>query len=183
MMEHRQRMHGTEPAINWSRLPVSQTDHQPQVYDVIFPRLTKWFPWPFPGLPGSSRMCNGLRSYFNSQNWGGSIRIMEEHPNSLPKCDQCRSQVVAGILNTCHYSLEKCKQGEERRLICEALQRYFKASRVSFQKNVETLPPLEAFPYLGRKLAYNNRYWAAVYQNLWKAWRLWGMLERLLERT
>ena len=34
---HRQRMYGKEPAIEWSRLPVSQTEHQPQVYDVRFP--------------------------------------------------------------------------------------------------------------------------------------------------
>ena len=31
MMAHRRRMHGTEPAIDWSWLPVSQTVHQPQV--------------------------------------------------------------------------------------------------------------------------------------------------------
>ena len=41
MTEHRCRMHGTEPAIDWSWLPVSQTVHQSQVYDVIFPRSTK----------------------------------------------------------------------------------------------------------------------------------------------
>ena len=38
---HRQHMHGTEPEIDWSRMPVSQTEHQPQVYDVIFMRSAK----------------------------------------------------------------------------------------------------------------------------------------------
>ena len=38
MMEQRQCMHRTKPAINWSRLPVNQIVHQTQVYDVRFPR-------------------------------------------------------------------------------------------------------------------------------------------------
>ena len=39
------------------------------------------------------------------------------------------------------------------------------------------------FPYFGRKIAYNNSNWAAVYLNLCKAWRWWGVIERDLERT
>ena len=45
MMAHRRRSHGTEPAIDWSCLPISQTVHQPQVYDVSFLLTTK-----FPGV-------------------------------------------------------------------------------------------------------------------------------------
>ena len=41
MTAHRRCMHGTDPVINWIRLPVSQTEHQPQVYNVIFLWLTK----------------------------------------------------------------------------------------------------------------------------------------------
>ena len=36
--------HRTEPAIDWIRLLVSQTEHQPQVYDVIFLRSTNQVP-------------------------------------------------------------------------------------------------------------------------------------------
>ena len=117
------------------------------------------------------------------QNWWDRIRILEEHPNSLPRCELCGSQVLSGRLNTHHCASEKCKQGEERRLIHEKLQRCFKASRVSLQINAENLPPSEAFIYLGRTVAYNNRNWAAVYLNLRKAWKWWGMVERVLERT
>ena len=53
---------------------------------------------------------------------------------------------------------------------------------VSFQINIKTLPPLEAFPYLGRTIAYNNSNWAAVYLNLWKSWRWCGVIERVIER-
>ena len=73
--------------------------------------------------------------------WGGSIRILEEHPNPLPKFEQCGIQVPAGRLNNLHYLLEKYKQGEERHIRRNTLQRCFEASRVSFQINVETLPP------------------------------------------
>ena len=154
-------------------MPVSQTEHQPQVYDVIFPRSTKRCPCPFPGCPGSSHTWNGLHSHFISQNWGEWIRILKEHPNPLPRCKRCRSQVSAGRLNTRQYTSEKCKQGEERRLRCETLQRCFKARNVLFQINKETLTPLEDFTYLGRTIAYNNSDWAAVYQNLQKDRRKW----------
>ena len=48
MTSHRRRMHGMEPAIDWIRLLVSQTEHQHQVYDVSFLRLTKRCPCPLP---------------------------------------------------------------------------------------------------------------------------------------
>ena len=78
------RMHGTEPAIDWVRLPFSQTEHQPQVYNVIFLRPKNRFPCPFPGFLGSSHTWNVLRSYFIRQHWGDSISILEEHPNPSP---------------------------------------------------------------------------------------------------
>ena len=34
MTEHRHRMHGTDPEIDWDRLPVSQIEHITQVFDV-----------------------------------------------------------------------------------------------------------------------------------------------------
>ena len=37
MTAHRQKMHGTEPEIGWNRLPVSQTEYIPHVFDVSFP--------------------------------------------------------------------------------------------------------------------------------------------------
>ena len=41
MMAHHRRMHGTDPVIDWSRLPGSHTVHQPQVYDASFLRMKK----------------------------------------------------------------------------------------------------------------------------------------------
>ena len=104
-------------------------------------------------------------------------------PQSLPRCERCGIQVPSGRLNTHHYASEKFNQGEERHIRRETLQHCFEASKVSFQINAETLPPLEAFTYLGCTIAYNNRNWASVYQNLHKAWKMWEMLARVLEKT
>ena len=44
MTVHQQHIHGTEPDIDWNRLPVSQMDHIPQAFDVSFPKGTSQFP-------------------------------------------------------------------------------------------------------------------------------------------
>ena len=38
------------------------------------------------------------------QHWGDRIRILEEHPNPLPRCEHCGSQVLAGRLLNRHYT-------------------------------------------------------------------------------
>ena len=80
-----------------------------------------------------------------------------------------------GRLNTRHYTLVNCKQGDKRRLRHKTLQRYFEASMVLFQINAKTLIPSEAVPYLVHITAYNKRDWDAVYQNLQIYWRWWVM--------
>ena len=112
MAAHRRRMHGNEPVINWSWIPFSHTVHQPQVYDVRFPRTAKQCPYPFPKCPGSSRMWNDLHSPFNRKHWLGRIRILEKHPNPLTRCKRCGRQVPEESLSNRHYTSEKCKQGE-----------------------------------------------------------------------
>ena len=43
MTDHRLQLHGTEPYIDWGRLPVSQHDHLPQVYELSFSNTTRKF--------------------------------------------------------------------------------------------------------------------------------------------
>ena len=54
---------------------------------------------------------------------------------------------------------------------------------VSSHINADALPPLEESSYLGRKIAYNNRDWAAVYQNLRKVRRQWEIIVGVLVKT
>ena len=84
MMEHCCCMHGVEPAIDWNRLPVSQTEHHPQVYDKSFLWTTKRCPCHFPGCMDSYCTWNILRSHFIIQHWGCSISILEDQPNPYP---------------------------------------------------------------------------------------------------
>ena len=173
MASQRQCMHVTEPKIDLSWLPFSQALHQPQVYDVRFPRKTTRCPCPFPGCLGSSHAYNVLRYRFNRHHWGDRIRILEEHPNPLSRCEQCRSQVPGGKLNNRHYTLDKCNQGEEKRLRRKTLQRCLEESWVLFHIKNKTLTPSEAFPYLGQKIAYRNSDSAVVHLKLCKSWRRW----------
>ena len=51
-----------------------------------------------------------------------------------------------------------------------------------FQINADSLPPLEAFPYLARMIAYDNRNCPVVYYNSEKLRRRWGMIIWGLEK-
>ena len=51
MASHRRHVDGTEPEIDWNRLPVSQTEHIPQLFDTRFPKGVSQCPCPFPGCP------------------------------------------------------------------------------------------------------------------------------------
>ena len=99
------------------------------------------------------------------------------------KCEHCGSEVPLGRLNTRHYVMVNCKQVAEQQLHRNTLQRCFDTSRVSFHINTKALPPLEAFPYLGRTIAYKNSNWTEVHQNLRKLRRWWGMIARALAKT
>ena len=180
MTAHRQRMHGTEPTIDWSRLLVSHMEHQPQVHNVRFSRSTKQYPCSFPRFPWSYHTWNGLRSHFICHYCGDRIRVLEEHPNRLPMYECCKIQLPAGRISTCRSASDKFKQVEDRRIRPETLKHCFEASKVLFQINSETLPSSEAFPYLGRTIAYNKSDWVEVYQNLQKAQRRWVMVSRVL---
>ena len=46
--------------------------------------------------------------------------------------------------------------------------------------NAKPLETVEAFPYLGRTVSYNNRYWVDLYQNLRKSRRWWEMVAKLV---
>ena len=89
-------MNRTEPTIDWNRLPISQVEHHLQVYDVSFPWSTNWCPCPFLVAQVSSRTWNGLCLRFNSQNWGYSIMILEDHPNYPPQVRELQETSHSG---------------------------------------------------------------------------------------
>ena len=64
MIAHRRQIHGTEMAIDWNRLPVSETEYHPQVYNVRFPLEKKRCPQPIPRCPVSSPTFTSLLNHF-----------------------------------------------------------------------------------------------------------------------
>ena len=122
-------------------------------------------------------------NHFNRQNWGESLRNLEEHPTPLPKCKRCGSQVPPCFLGNWHYESDKFRLGEERRTRRATLKHCFEASQVLIRVNEDPLELAVAFPYLGCTVSYNNSNWASLYKNLQKSWRKWGMVGNLVTKT
>ena len=104
IMDHRRRLHGKEPAIDWDRLPVSHMVHPPEVFEVSFPKVTTKCQCPFPGLSRSSCTWSVLRNHSNWQHWWDSLLILEEHPLHFPRCEQCGRQVLPWIISNRKYT-------------------------------------------------------------------------------
>ena len=111
MKEHKQFMNGVEPEIDCNLLPVSQTEQISQVFDVSFLMGTSHWPSPFPDCTGSSRTWNFLRNYFNCQQWGYILWILEKHPTPFPKYKRYGSQVPPRCLENRHYEIDKFQLG------------------------------------------------------------------------
>ena len=116
MTAHQRRMHRTEMAIYWNRMPVSQTEHLRQVYNVSSPKIMTQCPCHLPGCPVSSMTWNRIRNHFNQHHWGYSIIILEKQSSPFPKCGRCGIHVPLWRLNSHHYESEKCRIGEVRRI-------------------------------------------------------------------
>ena len=54
---------------------------------------------------------------------------------------------------------------------------------MSISVKAEDMETTAAFTYLNLTVTYTNRNWAALYQNLRKAWRRWGMVTKVTTKT
>ena len=70
------RLHGTDPAIYWDWLPVSQKENLPHLFEVNFPRVMTTCQVPFLGCHGLSLTWSVLRNHFNRRHWRGSLLIL-----------------------------------------------------------------------------------------------------------
>ena len=99
-----------------------------------------------------------------------------------PQCGRCGLQVPNNRLNNRHYNSDICRKGIGRKERREASQRMYEAGQERFQVNGNFLTRVSAFKCLGRDLVYNNSDWLALYRNLKKAQKRWGMVSRVLVR-
>ena len=61
--------------------------------------------------------------------------------------------------------------------------RHQSAIKSQISVNYNHLEPVAAFSCLGRTVAYNNRGWLALYQNLWNAQRRLAMVGEVVSKT
>ena len=80
MTDHFLQLHRTDLEIDWDRLPMSQHECLPQLYEVSSPKTTSKCQRPFQGCPGPSRTRSGLRNHFNRTHWKHRIQILEYNP-------------------------------------------------------------------------------------------------------
>ena len=83
------------------------------------------------------------------------------------------------MLNNLHYNTKACWKGQEIRRWKETLKRCFESKQVAIKVNMNPLEATTDFPYLGHPITYNNSDWAALYSNLQKDQRRWGMVEKV----
>ena len=115
MTDHCRCLDRGEMAVEWERLLASQTEHPPQVFEVISPRVTTKSQCPFPWCLRSYCNWRFLRNYFNRKHWRDSLLILEEDPSLFPHCEQCGCQNSPWLLNSQHYTLEQFKIGQVHR--------------------------------------------------------------------
>ena len=79
--------------------------------------------------------------------------------------------------------VRKFRVREERLIRRTALQHCFESSRVSIRVKSVSLELVTVFMYLVRTVACNNIDWAALYRHLWRAWRRWEMVGKVVLKT
>ena len=103
MMVHRRHLHGTDTAIDWDQLPVSQTELLPQVFEVSFPMVPDKCQYPSQGAKGFLIHGESFKK-IDWYNWRDSILIMKEDSSPFTKCDHCGRQVPPWLINNWHYT-------------------------------------------------------------------------------
>ena len=106
--------------------------------------------------------------------------ILAEHTMPYTHYDRCGQQVAPWLLRNWHFVTAEFRAGRERLQKWETLQRHFTAHQVVLNVNMNPLDSTEAFAYPGRKVTYNNTNWLALYANLRKMQKLWGVVEKYI---
>ena len=73
--------------------------------------------------------------------------------------------------------------GQEQQILQEAFQKCLEANHVVIRVNLNSLESTTFSPYLGRTIMYNNSDWEALYINLRKYQRRWGIVANVMGKT
>ena len=111
-----------------------------------------------------------------------TIIILEEGNLPHPRCENCDMFVPWRALNSRHKSTVMCKSGVERKRRRLAEAEIIDRTEMAFEVYGEQIESVPRFTYLGRVMTAGDDDWPAVAENLAKARRSWGRLQRILRR-
>ena len=69
-----------------------------EVYKVSFPRILNLMDYSVKGCPAKEKAPGRLREHFMFRHWKSKVAILQEGPELLPRCDQCRVYMQAARL-------------------------------------------------------------------------------------
>jgi len=152
-------------------------------YRVSFPPTLHSRPCPVDGCRGSATSPYNLRKHFASRHPSDVIVILQEGTVPLARCELCDMHVGArAISRSGHQRTTLCRKLAAAKRRRHAIEDARKAEEVVFTACGSPLDRVRTFRYLGRVLSDTDSDWPALYHNLAKARKRWGMLSRLLRR-
>ena len=86
-------------------------------------------------------------------------------------------------INNRHYNSYQCRLGRDRQHRRETLHQFFEVSQVTIKFHLVPLDSASIFPYLLCIIPYYNIEQEAMYHNLRKAQKMWGMVSRILVKV
>jgi exonuclease III len=178
LRQHLRVRHGRIPAVVQDEaMEPARAD-----YRVSFPKSQRRRNCPVPGCSGSAKTWDCLRRHFCHRHPADTICITEEGLDPLSQCERCGMHITPNAIRNGHWASLLCKRGSDRQRQRQAAEATRRASEIVFTIYGTPLPSVNTFKYLGRPIASNDDDWPALYRNITRARRKWGMIRRVLTR-
>ena len=123
-----------------------------------------------------------MRHHFCNKHWSDLVCIPTEHPTPHPKCPHCGLQLPPNRITPTHFQTKSCAAGMERIRCRESTQTCQQAATIHFHIKGEQIKQVQSFQHLGWIIHEENSDWSALFHDLKKARKCWGMLARILDK-
>ena len=137
---------------------------------------------PVEGCRGRVVTRAAMRVQFLHRHVRYTIIIMEEGNLPHPRCPRCDMMVPWRDKNEWHVNTAHCAKGAERKRRRLAEEKMQERAERGFQAYGRPLAKVTLFKYLGRVLTAADDNWPEVVGNLWKAWKSWEQMVRIVVR-
>ena len=161
---------------------LGSNDDDPEMFKVDFSPFVPSVQCPVNGCPGRCVSKNGLRQHFMRRHVQHTIIISQEGAWAHPRCEKCDMFVSQFALGQGHQNTAMCRDGAARKRQRLAVETARRATSVAFTAYGDEIESVKVFKYLGRQLSSTDCDWPALYKNLSKARKRWGMVSRVLRR-